>query len=90
MVVFRRDPEQRRASVEAGIRLALADAESMLRIAHARLELVSFEPETGEALLTAEGGCEDCDFSVATLASGLEAHLRQRVPDVRAVRLLPT
>lgn len=89
MAVFRRDTEQRRADAEAGIRQALADAQALLRFEHARLELVSFELETGEALLAAEGGCEDCDFSVATLATGIEAHIRQRVPDVRAVRLLP-
>lgn len=88
MAVFRRDLEQRRASVEAGIRHALDGVRALLPFEHARLELVAFEMETGVALLVAEGACEDCSLSVATLATGLEAHLRLRVPDVRAVRVV--
>lgn len=88
MAVFRRDPEQHRATVEAGIRPALAEARALLSFEHARVELISFELETGVAILSADGSCEGCDLSVATLATGLEAHLRQRVPDVRAIRVL--
>ena len=88
MAVFRRDPEQRRVTVEAGIRHALDEARAILPFEHARVELVSFEPETGIALLSADGACEDCDLSIATLATGLEAHVRQRVPEVRAIRVL--
>jgi Fe-S cluster biogenesis protein NfuA len=50
------------------------------------LELVRFDAESGIASLRVSGGCPDCDMSVTALLSGIEAHLMQRVPEIRAVR----
>lgn len=73
--------------MEAGIRHALGTARTLLP-EHARVELVSFEMSTGVALLAADGGCADCELSVETLATGIEAHLRHRVPELRAIRVV--
>jgi len=88
MAVFFRDPAPQRAAIEACIRHALEDARSMLPFQPARLELVSFGVETGEAVLEVEGGCADCDLSVVNFVPGLEPPLRLRVPAVRTIRLL--
>lgn len=89
MAVFRSDRDKRRRSnAEAGIRRALDEALEVLRFPDATLELVSFEPGDGIATVRADGGCDDCDFPLTTLAAGLEAHLQQRVPSVRSVRFI--
>lgn len=88
MAVFSGDRGARRHSgAEARIRRALDEALQVLRFPDARLELLSFEPDEGIATVSAVGGCDHCDFSLTTLSAGLEAHLKQRVPSVRTVRL---
>lgn len=50
------------------------------------IELVRFDAESGIASVRVSGGCPDCEMSVTALLSGIEAHLMQRVPEIRAVR----
>lgn len=75
------------AALEARIRHELQHAGDMLRLDHARLELVSFDEVSGVALLAADGGCPDCELSVFTFHTAVAAHLRRVVPEVREVRL---
>lgn len=58
----------------------------MLRIEPAAVELVSFDPATGTAVLRVEGDCPDCQMSAAMMIEGISAHLRARVPEIREVR----
>jgi Fe-S cluster biogenesis protein NfuA len=87
MGVLRRKEDQR-AVIEARIRDAIAGIIPLLRLAPADLELVAFHTATGVAELRIEGGCPDCEMTAATFLQGIEAHLRARVPEVRAVRTL--
>lgn len=57
----------------------------LLRVDDFDVELVRFDAAHGVAHLRVEGGCPDCDMTAATLTRGIEAHLRQRVPEVEAV-----
>jgi Fe-S cluster biogenesis protein NfuA len=50
------------------------------------VELVGFDAVSGVASVRVSGGCPDCDMSAAALIRGIEAHLMQRVPEIRAVR----
>lgn len=78
------------ALIEGRIRTAIESMRGMLGVDAAGVELVSFDAATGIAVLRAEGDCRDCTMSVATLMQGIEAHLRGRVPEIRAVQLAPS
>jgi Fe-S cluster biogenesis protein NfuA len=73
------------AEVEARIRDALAGIRPLLPLEVARLELVEFSPDKGVAVLRLAGDCPDCDLTADHLRDGIEAQLRLRVPEVRAV-----
>ncbi len=67
------------------IAAVLADATPLLRIDHCRLELAEFVPASGRLTVRMDGTCPDCAGSPAMFATALEAHVRQRVPEVREV-----
>ncbi len=71
--------------MENRIRFALDGLRPLLRVDDFDVELVRFDEAEGVAYLRVEGGCPDCDMTAATLTRGIEAHLRQRVPEVEAV-----
>lgn len=71
--------------MEGRIRAALVSMRPLLRVEDFEIELVRFDASQGVAHLRVEGGCPDCDMTAATLTRGIEAHLRQRVPEVEAV-----
>ncbi len=81
-------PARRRTGkqVEVRIRHALDALRPLLNIESGRVELVSFEPNTGVATLRFAGDCPDCDMSTAMLRDGVEAHLRMQIPEITAVR----
>jgi Fe-S cluster biogenesis protein NfuA len=76
------------AAVEQRIRDAIAEMRPLLRIESVGIELVSFEIETGTAVLRFEGDCPDCQMPASVLRDGIEAHLRMHVPELRGVRAL--
>ena len=87
MSVLRRktaDPEL----VAGRIREALAGLVPILGIEACAVTLVSYGD--GVAVLRLHGDCPDpdCTMSVAHFRSGIEAHLRMRVPEVVEVRTL--
>lgn len=74
--------------VEVRIREVIIALRPLLRIEPeaACIELVRFDVESGVASVRVSGGCPDCDMSATALLSGIEAHLKQRVPEIRAVQ----
>lgn len=75
--------------VEIRIREVIMSLRPLLRIEPAAgcIELVQFDVESGIASVRVSGGCPDCDMSATALISGIEAHLMQRVPEIRGVRI---
>jgi Fe-S cluster biogenesis protein NfuA len=71
--------------VENRIRAALESVRPLLRVDDVEIELLRFDAVNHVAHLRVQGGCPDCNMTVATLTRGIEAHLRQRVPEVEAV-----
>ena len=80
-------PAKKSVAIEARISAILLEVEPLLRIEHCRIELVAFASETGSLTLRIGGECPDCDMSPATFAPAIAAHVKQRVPEVREVRL---
>jgi Fe-S cluster biogenesis protein NfuA len=76
--------------IEVRIREVIIALRPLLRIEPQSgcVELVRFDAESGVASVRVSGGCPDCDLSTAALLSGIEAHLMQRVPEIRAVRAI--
>lgn len=74
--------------VEGDIRTAIDGMRPLLRIETMDIELVEFAMEHGVAVIRCIGDCPDCDLSAENLTVGIEAHLRQHVPEIRAVRFV--
>ncbi|MEO6210913.1 MAG: NifU family protein [Gemmatimonadaceae bacterium] len=74
--------------VEGDIRTAIDGMRPLLRIETMDIELVTFEMENSVAVIRCTGDCPDCDLSAENLTVGIEAHLRQQVPEIRAVRFV--
>jgi Fe-S cluster biogenesis protein NfuA len=71
--------------VEHHIRDELAAILPILRIDECAIELQTFDPATGTAVLFIRGGCPDCDCSPATFMQGIETQLKLRVTELKAV-----
>ncbi len=74
--------------VDDRIRSAIVGMRTMLRIETMDIELVEFEGESGTAVIRCTGDCPDCDLSAEMLTVGIEAHLRQQVPEIRSIRFV--
>jgi Fe-S cluster biogenesis protein NfuA len=79
------DRKSAEGDVERRIREAIAAMRPLLRIDTVGVELVRFDATTGVAHIAVAGDCPDCDMSAAALLTGIEAHLRRRVPELSAV-----
>jgi len=81
--------KQRTATdVDDRIRTAIGGMRTLLRIESMDIELVAFDTESGAAVIRCRGDCPDCDLSAEMLTVGIEAHLRQQVPEIRSIRFV--
>lgn len=76
----------RQAAVERRIRTALERIRALLPIEASGVELVEFTLEDGVAVLRLSGDCPHCDLTAEHFREGIEANLRQRVPEIREIR----
>ena len=72
--------------LESRIRAAIEGMRPLLRIETMDVELIEFEAAEGIAVLRVAGDCPDCQLSAEMLTVGIEAHLRQQVPEIRSIR----
>lgn len=86
MNVLRRRKPRSRADVEHQIRHELDDILPILRIEQCAIELDSFDPATGTAVLIVKGGCSDCDVSPVTFMPGIETQLKLRVAELKIIK----
>ena len=84
---LRRSSADRATGLEERIALVLSDVAPLLRIEHCSLELSEFDPGSGDLTVAIKGTCPDCVGSPAIFATAIEAHVKQRIPDVRRVRI---
>jgi len=85
MSVLRRKRSRPQKDVEHHIRLELVAILPILRIEQCAIELQSFDPATGTAVLLIRGGCAECDCSPATFIQGIETQLKLKVSELTAV-----
>jgi len=85
MALWKRVPRDD-AAVERRIRQAINEMRPLLRLDSVVIDLVRFDAESGEAMLSVRGDCPDCAMDARMLRQGIEAHLRMHVPEIRAVR----
>jgi Fe-S cluster biogenesis protein NfuA len=85
MSVIRRKRSRPQRDVEHQIRDELAAIMPILRIDECAIELQTFDPATGTAVLFIKGGCPDCDCSPATFIQGIETQLKLRVTELKSV-----
>jgi len=88
MSVLRRGRIRRDTAVREQISLVLAEVGPLLRIEHCRIEIAEYSGSSGELRLRIDASCPDCNLSPATFMPAIEAHLRQRVPEVREVLVI--
>jgi len=84
---LRRGPGRTATVIENSIAAVLLEVTPLLRMEHSRLELEEFVPASGLLKVRIEGNCPDCLGSPAMFAPAIEAHVKQRVPEVREVRI---
>lgn len=85
MSVLRYKRSRPQADIERHIRQELAGILPILRIDQCAIELQTFDPATGTAVLFIRGGCAECDCSPATFIQGIETQLKLRVAELKAV-----
>jgi Fe-S cluster biogenesis protein NfuA len=76
------------AVVRERITAVLAEVGPLLRIDHCLIEIVDFSGATGRLTLQIDGSCPDCSVSPATFMPAIEAHIKQRVPEVLVVSVI--
>ena len=67
------------------IETLLDDIRPAVRADGGDIQLVSFDPDSGQVDVRLVGACYDCPMSTATLRAGIEQHLRHALPMVRYV-----
>jgi Fe-S cluster biogenesis protein NfuA len=85
MSVLKRRQTRGETVIAEQITDVLAEIGSMLRIEHYRIEIAEYSVSEGRLTLRIDGSCPDCELSPATFIPAIEAHVRQRVPEVREV-----
>jgi Fe-S cluster biogenesis protein NfuA len=76
------------AAIEQTITTALLQAGALLRIDHCRMEIAEYSSATGRLILRIDASCPDCEVSPATFMPAIEAHVKQRVPEVLEVSVI--
>jgi Fe-S cluster biogenesis protein NfuA len=89
MAVFRNKESRAQAALEQGIARAIAELEPLLHTRAGGVEVVELRVSEGLLLLQVDGDCPGCEMKAETLQRGIEAHIRQRVPSIREVRVIP-
>lgn len=75
------------AEIERVIRAEIAAALPLISLDRCEVELAAFNIESGVGIVRFSGGCPECDASAATFIYGIEARVRLRVPELRALKL---
>ena len=88
MSVLNRRKVRGEAVIQEQIVTVLAEVAPLLRIDHCTIEILKYSGSTGRLTLRINGSCPDCDLSPITFAPAIEAHVRQRVPEVREVSVV--
>ena len=84
---LRRKSGRSQLAIEQSISTVLVDVQPLLRIEHCQLKLVTFDAITGVLVISIDGSCPDCAVSPSIFATGIAAHVKQRISEVSEVHL---
>lgn len=87
MMGLRRSSANSERVIESRIETVLADLAPLLHIEKCMLQLAGFDAGSGQLTIRIAGSCPDCRASPAMFATAIEAHLRQRISEVRQVTI---
>ena len=86
---LRRSAPDQTGVLEARIQSVLEDLAPLLHIDKCMLRVRSFDTSSGELTIDIDGSCPSCSGSPAMFSTAIEAHVRQRVSEVRTVVIDP-
>ncbi len=72
--------------LEEKIKQAIAEIRPSLQADGGDVEFVSWDRAKGLVAVRLKGACGHCPFAQITLKNGIEAHLKQKVKEVKAVQ----
>ncbi|MCX8092613.1 MAG: NifU family protein [Candidatus Goldbacteria bacterium] len=67
------------------IEKVIQDLRQYLQMDGGDIELVDVDEKTGEVKVKLTGACHGCPMAVVTLTQGVEARLKEQVPEVTKV-----
>ena len=85
-----RNSKRSKEAIETDIRAEIAASLRLLSMDSCHAELSMFDAADGVCVIRFSGSCTDCDASAATFIHGIEARLRLRIPELRAMRIEET
>lgn len=71
--------------IQERIEAVLSQVRPMLRMDGGGIELVDYHPETGVVEVKLQGACVGCPMSEITLKMGIEAALKESIPEIKEV-----
>ena len=77
-------------SIEQQIEEVLRQIHPALQSDGGGIEFVKFDPETGIVQVLMQGACVDCPMLNVTLKMGVEATLKEAIPEVKEVVVVQT
>lgn len=63
----------------------IQDLRQYLQMDGGDIELVDVDEKTGEVKVRLKGACHGCPMAIVTLTQGVEARLKEQVPEVTKV-----
>lgn len=64
---------------------AIEEIRHYLQMDGGDIELIDVDEGTGEVKVKLKGACQGCPMAVITLTQGVEARLKEQVPEVKKV-----
>jgi Fe-S cluster biogenesis protein NfuA len=64
---------------------AIQDLRQYLQMDGGDIELVDVDEKTGEVKVKLKGACNGCPMAIVTLTQGVEARLKEQIPEVTKV-----
>ncbi len=67
------------------VKAAIEDLRKYLQMDGGDVELVDVDEKTGEVKVRLKGACGGCPMAMITLSQGIEARLKEQIPEVKKV-----
>ena len=76
-------------SLNSKVQTVLNEVRKMIQRDGGDLELVNVDEDTGQVQVRFRGACVGCPSAAITFQNAIEQTLKQQVPEIKAVELVP-